>query len=103
LQINPMRRMARVALPALLGSALVGVAWAQGPMQHEAPVAPSPPHFHHDGGGWGAAPGLRLADRLATLEVYLGITPQQQDAWMLHAMHEHHGMHGHHDDGHEDD
>jgi hypothetical protein len=76
-----MRRMARVALPALLGSALVGVAWAQVPMRHEAPVAPSPPHFHHDGGGWGAAPGLRLADRLATLEVYLGITPQQQDAW----------------------
>jgi LTXXQ motif family protein len=77
--IHPMHRLMRLALPALLGSALVvGVASAQTTMQHE-PAAPPP--FHHDGGGWGAAPGLRLADRLATLEVYLGITPQQQDAW----------------------
>jgi hypothetical protein len=82
MQISPVRRMARVALPALLGSALViGVVRAQTPAQPGAPVAPPPPHFHHEGGGWGAAPGLRLADRLATLEVYLGITPQQQDAW----------------------
>lgn len=77
--IRPMRRMMRIALPALLGSALVlGVASAQMATQHEPPA---PPHFHHYGGGWGAAPGLRLADRLATLEVYLGITAQQQDAW----------------------
>ena len=177
MQIFRVGRMARVALPALLGSVLaVGVARAQTPMQHQDPVAPLPPHFHHDGGRWGAAPGLRLADRLATLEVYLGITPQQQDAWRaftqaalamvpnpeethrgmgsgafdgiehmtarlqhmaeaaqkleqaaqglkavltpeqiqkadgawatLHPMHEHqgrHGMHGHHDDGHDDD
>jgi hypothetical protein len=77
--LHPTRRIRRIALPALLGSALVvGVASAQAPMQHEPPT---PPYFHHDGGGWGAAPGLRLADRLATLEVYLGITAQQQDAW----------------------
>jgi hypothetical protein len=77
-----MCRVARAAVPALLGSALViGVARAQTQAQPEAPVAPAPPHFHHEGGGWGAAPGLRLADRFATLEVYLGITPQQQDAW----------------------
>jgi hypothetical protein len=36
---------------------------------------------HHRISITGAAPGLRLADRLATLEVYLGITPQQQAAW----------------------
>jgi LTXXQ motif family protein len=176
MQIFPMRRMTFVALPALLGSALVlGVVHAQTPPQPGAPVLP-PPHFHHDGGRWGAAPGLRLADRFATLEIYLGITPQQQDAWRaftqaalamvpnpeemhrdmaggafdgiehmtarlqhmaeaaqkleqaaqtlkavltpeqiqkadaawatLHAMHEqgrHHGMHRHHDDGHDDD
>lgn len=82
MQILPMRRIARAALPALLGSALViGVVYAQTPAQPDAPVAPPPPQFHHEGGGWGAAPGLRLADRLATLEVYLGITPPQQDAW----------------------
>jgi hypothetical protein len=77
-----MCRVARAAVPALLGSGLVvGVTRAQAPTQPEAPVAPPPPHFHDEGGGWGAAPGLRLADRFATLEVYLGITPQQQDAW----------------------
>jgi len=81
MQIFPMPQMARLALSALLGSSLVlGVVHAQTPAQPGAPVLP-PPHFHHDGGGWGAAPGLRLADRLATLEIYLGITPQQQDAW----------------------
>jgi hypothetical protein len=77
--IRPVRQIVTIALPTLLGSMLVvGVARAQTPMPHETPA---PPHFHHDGGGWGAARGLRLADRLATLEIYLGITPQQQDTW----------------------
>ena len=77
--VQPTYRIARIALPALLGFVLTfGAARAQEPMEHQPP---GPPHFHRDGGGWGAAPGLRLADRLATLEVYLGITSQQQDAW----------------------
>ena len=77
--LQPTHRITRIALPALLGSVLAfAAARAQAPMEHQPP---GPPHFHHDGGGWGAAPGLRLADRLATLEIYLGITPQQQDAW----------------------
>ena len=75
--VTPSR--ARVVLSALLGSVLViSVAHAQPSAQ---PDSPPPPRFHHDGGGWGAAAGLKLADRLATLEVYLGITSQQQDAW----------------------
>jgi hypothetical protein len=77
--IHRLHGMTRIACPALLASATVlGAAHAQSPMQHESPA---PPHFHNDGGGWGSAPGLRLADRLATLEIYLGITTQQQDAW----------------------
>jgi hypothetical protein len=77
--LQPTHRITRIALPALLGSVLAfAAARAQAPTEHQPP---GPPHFHHDGGGWGAAPGLRLADRLATLEIYLGITPQQQDAW----------------------
>ena len=78
-----LRRMCRVAaFPLLLSSALiVGMARAQTPTQQDHPGAPPPPQFHRLGGAWDATPGLRLADRFATLEVYLGITPQQQDAW----------------------
>jgi hypothetical protein len=75
------RSVAHGVLAVLLGSALIiGVVRAQTPAEPDPPAAPD---FHHHGGLWGAVPGLRMAERLATLEVYLGITPQQQDAWRV--------------------
>jgi hypothetical protein len=92
------RRLARMALPAMICAALAaGVARAAaGAADDPAPFAlvqndpapAEPPLLPRRGWGgmehreaWAARRALHLADRLATMHVYLGITPQQEDAW----------------------
>ncbi len=98
--LTPKRRILMLVVPALLASALaVGVVRAQTPPPPPGAAAapPAPPQGApppgpegmgrdggHDGGmhgRWGAMPALRVADRLATMQVYLGITPEQMGQW----------------------
>jgi periplasmic protein CpxP/Spy len=79
-----MQSRIRKALIGVSAATLIagGIAFAQ---TQDPPAAPDQAQGQHEPmhpwGGVGARIGLRIADRLATLHTYLGITPQQEGAW----------------------
>ena len=75
-------RLRTALLTAGIGTMLAGgFAFAQqSQTQPQAPRMEMPGH-EPGGAGWGAMMGLRIAGRMNALQTYLGITPQQQDAW----------------------
>lgn len=75
-------RLRTALLAAGIGTMLAGgFAFAQ--QSQTPPQAPrmEMPGHEPGGAGWGAMMGLRIAGRMNALQTYLGITPQQQDAW----------------------